>query len=134
MSGVHATGVVISGRNPLGGAADMLVIAEEQSVGLGAGFAQSLGTDPGEIVKDEPHARIEAAGRLVPLWWVDAPERAVYAGQSGGHWLWAVLAPASAGHMLLDDVVLADIRDLGQEVELLPFGTPPSWLSRGYDR
>lgn len=131
-SGVRATGVVVSGPNPLGGPADLLLVAEEQGVGLGAGFAGTPGTDPGGVVEGEPHARVEVAGRLVPMWCVHgAAERAVYVGQWAGHWLWAVLHPASAGAMMLEEIVLADVRDLGREVDLMPFGTPPRWLSRG---
>jgi hypothetical protein len=93
-----------------------------------------LGVDPGDAVRREPQARIEAGGRLIPLWWIDSPGRAVYAGQWRGQWLWAVLVPESAGAMLLEDVTLVDVRDLGPEIDVLPFGTPPSWLSPGYDR
>lgn len=134
VSGVRATGVVVSGPNPLGGPGDLLLAAEEQGIGLGAGFAGTSGTDPGDIVAREPNARVEVGGRLVPMWWVDSPGRAVYAGQWGGHWLWAILRPESAGALLLEDVSLVDARELGSEVDLLPYGTPPLWLTRGYDR
>ncbi|HEY9412250.1 MAG TPA: DUF6758 family protein [Jiangellaceae bacterium] len=133
-TGVQATGVVISGPNPLGGPGDLLLVAEEPGVGLGAGFAGTDGPDPGKAVEGEPHARVEIAGRAVPMWWVPgAPDRAVYVGQWGGQWLWAVLYPASAGAMLLEDVELVDLRELGHEVDMLPYGTPPPWLARGYD-
>lgn len=133
-AGVCATGLAISGPSPLGGPADLLLIAEEQGVGLGAGFAGADGIDPGDAVKREPHARIEVGGRLVPLWWVDSPGRAVYVGHWRGEWLWAILVPESAGAMLLEDVTLVDVRELGPEIDVLPFGTPPSWLTPGYDR
>lgn len=133
-AGVQATGVVVSGPNPLGGPGDLLLVAEEQGVGLGAGFAGTEGPDPGSAVEGEPHASLAVQGRTVPLWWMPGgPDRAVYVGQWGGRWLWAVMYPASAGAMLLDDVELVDLRDLGREVDVLPFGTPPPWLWRGYD-
>lgn len=133
-AGVQATGVVLSGPNPLGGPGDLLLVSEEQGVGLGAGFAGTDGPDPGSVVEGEPHGRIAVQGRTVPLWWVPgAPDRAVYVGQWGGRWLWAVLYPASAGALLLEEIELVDVRDLGHEVDLLPYGTPPPWLDRGYD-
>ena len=59
----------------MGGAADLLLVAEEQGVGLGARFAGVEGGDPGDAVKQEPHARLEFEARLVPLWWVDSARR-----------------------------------------------------------
>lgn len=134
-SGVHATGVAISGPNPLGGAGDLLLVAEEQGVGLGAGLAGIEGADPGKAVEGEPHARIQVSGRAVPLWFVDgAADRAVYVGQWGGTWLWTILHPQTAGAMLLEDIDVVDLRELGHEAELLPYAIPPEWLSPDYDR
>ena len=69
------------------------------------------------------------AGRPTSLWCVtDAPaDRAVYAGEALGLWLWAILWPGRAGHVVYDDVVLTDLRDAGTELELLPCGalSPP---------
>lgn len=132
-AGIQAIGVVVSGPNPLGGAGDLLVVAEEQGVGLGAGLAGLPGPDAGSAVDGEPRASVSIQGRLVPLWWVDAhPDRAVYVGQWDGRWLWVVLHPASAGALLLEDLALFDLRDLGHEIDLLPYGTPPPWLRPGY--
>lgn len=128
-AGVQATAVALSGPNPFGGAADLVLVAEEQGVGLGAGIAGLDAPDPGSVVQSHPHAHVDVDGRSVPLWCVDgAPDRAVYAGESTGRWLWIVLYPQSAGVLLLEDLVVADARDLGREVELLPYGTPPPWL------
>ena len=100
-------------------------------VGLGARFAGVEGADPGAAVQQEPHAKLEVESRPVPLWWVDCPgDRAVYVGQWRGRWLWAVLRPQSAGVMLVEDLPIADLRDLGHEADLLPYGTPPPWLTR----
>nr|WP_222851232.1 DUF6758 family protein [Phytoactinopolyspora mesophila] len=131
-SGVRGTAVALSGPNPFGGAADLVLVAEEQGVGLGAGYAGVKSVDPGEAVQAEPHARVDVNGRHAPLWCVDGhPDRAVYAGQSAGHWLWMILYPQTAGALLLEDLVLEDLRDLGHEADLLPYGTPPPWLHPG---
>ncbi|PSL01890.1 hypothetical protein CLV30_112130 [Haloactinopolyspora alba] len=133
-TGVRAAGVAISGPNPLGGPADLVLVSEEQGVGLGAGLAGLDGPDPGTAVQGEPSAKVLVHNRAVPLWFVDGPaDRAVYAGHWGGTWLWAVLSPSTAGVLLLEDVEVVDLRDLGHEADLLPYGTPPPWLSRGYD-
>ncbi|SEF17834.1 DUF6758 family protein [Jiangella alba] len=133
--GVRACGVGISGPNPLGGPGDFLLVAEEQGVGLGAGLAGLEGVDPGKAVEGEPRAKLLVQGRTVPLWFVEGPaDRAVYAGHWGGSWLWAILYPQTAGVLLLEDVEVVDLRDLGHEADLLPYGTPPPWLTPGYDQ
>lgn len=129
VSGIQATAVVISGPNPLGGPGDLMLVAEEMGVGLGARFAGVDGPDPGDTVKHDPHARVEVDGRTVPLWCLDSPsDRAAYVGQWIGQWLWAILWPQTAGVLLLEDLPLADLRSLGHEADLLPYGTPPPWL------
>ncbi len=134
-SGVQATAVVVSGPNPMGGPGDLLLVAEEPGVGLGARFGGVDGADPGPAVTGEPYARFDVRGRPVPMWWVDgAPDRAVYVGQWDSRWLWAILIPETAGVLLLEDLGLVDARDLGHEVDVLPYGAPPPWLTRGYDR
>ena len=37
-------------------------------------------------------------------------------------WLWAVLWPSSAGCLLYEELSLADLREAGHEMSLLPFG------------
>lgn len=134
IAGIRATGVVISGPSPLGGPADLVLIGEEPGAGLGAGLAGLNGPDPGSAVDGEPQARVEVHHRAVPLWFVDGPqELAVYAGPWGDTWLWAILSPPSAGVLLLEDVSVVDLRDLGHEADLLPYGSPPPWVARGYD-
>ncbi len=129
-SGVQATGVVLSGPNPLGGPSDLMLVAEEMGVGLGARFGGVGGPDPGDAVRSEPHARAQVRGHVVPLWCLDSPpDRAAYVGQWSGQWLWAVFRPQSAGALLVEDVSLADLRAFGHETDLLPFGIPPTWLT-----
>ncbi|MBD0291956.1 MAG: hypothetical protein ICV70_00075 [Jiangellaceae bacterium] len=130
VSGTRASGVAVSGPHPLGGPADLLLVAEEPGVGLGARYAGMDGSDPGDAVKQEPQARLEYESRPLPLWWVDVRgDCAVYVGQWAGDWLWAIFRPNSAGILLLEDLPVEDVRDLGHEVDLLPYGTPPPWLT-----
>ena len=125
-SGGRATAVACSGPGPLGGPGEMLLIAEELGVGLGARYAGIPGPDPGPslAVGGAPQAKVFAAGRPTPLWQVNGvPEdRAVFAGEARGLWLWAVLWPMESGMLLYDDLILTDLRDAGAEVDLLPCG------------
>jgi hypothetical protein len=74
----------------------------------------------------------------VPLWPVSivSPtpddvvelDRAVFAGEADGRWLWMVLRPASAMLLLRDDWILRDVSGLGMPLVEMPFGGPrPSW-------
>ena len=40
-----------------------------------------------------------------------------------------ILRPQSAGILLIEDLPVADLRTLGHEADLLPYGTPPPWLT-----
>ncbi len=96
----------------------MLLVAEELGVGLGARHAGIDGPDPGNLlnVDGAPDAKVLAAGRPTPLWHVrNAPEdRAVFAGEARGLWLWAILWPEQSGLLLYDELVLTDLRDAGE--------------------
>lgn len=113
-TGGRATVVACSGPNPLGGPADMLLVAEELGVGLGARYAGITGVDPGgEIGRGPADAQVRADGHDTPLWCVRGDtNRAVYAGEALGRWIWVVLAPASAGALLAEDLVLVDLRSM----------------------
>jgi hypothetical protein len=124
-SGIRAVALAGTGPAPLGGGGDVVLIAEEPAIGLGARYAGLVGPDPGEAVdvRTPPHAKIQAAGHPTPMWSVGAlPDRAAYVGEAAGLWLWAIFWPESAGHLLQDDVVLTDLRDVVAEIELLPLG------------
>jgi len=111
-SGGRATALACTGPAPLGGAADLVLVAEELGVGLGAGLAGLPSPDPGANVSGPPAAKIEAAGHPTPLWTVAAPDdRSVFVGEAKGLWLWAVLWPAAAGYLLAEHVSLHDLRD-----------------------
>jgi hypothetical protein len=111
-TGARATLLACSGPAPLGGPADLVLVAEDPGVGLGGRFAGLPGPDPGAEVTDAaPHAKVEAAGHPTPLWSLPADDRAAFVGAAMGLWLWAVLWPVDAGLLLLEDLVLRDARD-----------------------
>ena len=121
-TGVRACAVALSGPNPLGGPADMVVVAEEPGVGLGAGLAGLDEVDPGAGFASAPPVATASFGNHdFPLWLVDAPERATFAGEVEGLWLWLVLWPDTAGALLVEPIRLRDLRDPGQDLDL-PFG------------
>jgi hypothetical protein len=137
-TGARGTVVALSGPNPIGGPADLIVIAEEPGVGLGAGLAGLSGPDPGADFANGPaHASVRASGHDAPLWLVErddclaspgsgepaVPEdsRAVFAGEVAGGWVWLVLWPDSAGFILVESLALLDLRDIAGPMGL-PFG------------
>ena len=127
----RATVFACSGPNPLGGTADMLVVAEEPGTGLGSRFAGLATPDPGPgFNHGSPHVKATVGGHPTSLWCVPsaAVDRAVYAGEAAGRWLWLVLHPETAGALTMEEIVLADVRDLGREVELLAYGERSRWL------
>jgi hypothetical protein len=133
-TGSRATAVALSGPNPVGGPADLLVIAEEPGVGLGAGLAGLQGPDPGAgFASGAPNATVRVAGHEAALWLVDSHDQAgpdgcaAFAGEVGGGWVWIVFWPDSAGVMLVESLALRDLRDSEQQWDL-PFGALSSRL------
>lgn len=129
---VTATAVACSGPAPLGGVADVVLIAEEPGVGLGARFAGISGPDPGPMLTVDldsttAHAKVLAAGHPTPLWSINAGEgRSAYVGEAAGRWLWAVAWPAEAGYVLAEHVVLCDVRS--EMPSTVPFGAQSPYL------
>jgi hypothetical protein len=120
-----ATVLALSGPSPLGGPADLLLVAEEPGVGLGARYAGIPSLDPGGCTDGPPDAKVEAAGHPTALWRCDsADDRAAFVGEAKGVWLYAVLWPAAAELVLLEHVVLHDLRDDAHAAIDLPFGAP----------
>jgi hypothetical protein len=121
-TGVRACVVAVSGPNPIGGPADMLVVSEEPGVGLGAALAGLDGVDPGDDFASAPPVATASFGKHdFPLWHVESPDRAVFAGEVKGNWLWLILWPETAGILLIEPISLRDLRDPGQDMDL-PFG------------
>ncbi|WP_344750585.1 TFIIB-type zinc ribbon-containing protein [Micromonospora olivasterospora] len=141
--GVRATAVACAGPEPLGGGpADLLFVAEEPGVGLGTRLAGMPGPDPGpqlaEALTDPGpghpehvgQARIRVGGHPTPLWLVNSPtDRSAYAGEARGLWLHAIAWPASAGHLLAEDVELRDLTEW-TPAELV-YGAPSPYLHGG---
>jgi hypothetical protein len=127
-TGTRGCLVALSGPNPIGGPAEMLLISEEPGVGLGARFAGLLGPDPGaQFTVGPPAAEIEFGNHEFPLWNVETSGRAAFAGEVAGNWLWAVLWPDTAGLLMLEPMALRDLRDPGPHLDL-PFGAPSPQL------
>lgn len=124
-TGKRASVVAISGPSVTHGPADMLLIAEEPGVGLGAAYAGLDGPDPGTDIGDgPPHAKLDVRGRPTALWCVRGVpgDRAVYVGEALGQWLWTIAWPAEVGCFIaLAHLSLRDLRDLDQALDL-PFG------------
>ncbi len=121
-TGARACVVALSGPNPVGGPADLLVVAEEPGVGLGARLAGLVGPDPGQdFAARPPYASLQFGGHEFPLWHVPTSDRAVFAGEAMGNWVWAVLWPDTAGVLLVETLTLRDLRDPGQDLDV-PFG------------
>lgn len=119
-TGVRACAVALSGPNPCGGPADMVVVAEEP----GAGLAGLDSVDPGAGFATAPPVATASFGKHdFPLWQVDSPDRAAFAGEIKGYWLWLVLWPETAGSLLIDPLELRDLRDPWQDLDM-PFGAP----------
>jgi len=127
-----ATVLACSGPAPFGGVADVILVAEEPGVGLGARYAGIAGPDPGPLLITEletttAHAKVTAAGRPAPLWSIPAGDgRSAYVGEALGCWLWAVAWPAAAGYVLAEHLVLHDLRE--EVPPSLVFGAPSPYL------
>ena len=137
-SGPLATVVALSGPNPLAAgtapcSAELLVVAEQPAVGLGARLAGIGDVDPGPALaaameSSGPHAVVEAAGHRVPLWSVPGdPERAVYVGEAASVWLWLIALPSAAGALVLERLRLVDLRHPEHELDL-PTGARSPYL------
>jgi hypothetical protein len=119
-SGGRAVAVALSGPSPVGGPADLIIVAEEPGIGLGASYAGLAGPDPGRgFGAATPAARVHVGGRPLPLWAPPGARTAAFAGEALGNWLWIVLWPVSAGALMLEDLILRDLRETDLD---LPYG------------
>jgi hypothetical protein len=123
-TGTQGCAVALSGPNPCGGPGEMMLISEGPRVGLGARFAGLDGPDPGErLTAGPPAAAVQYGHRELPLWHVEAPNRAAFAGEVMGTWMWLVLWPDTAGLMMVDPLQVTDLREPGLHLDV-PFGAP----------
>jgi hypothetical protein len=119
-----------AGPAPLGGSAELVLIAEEPGMGVGCGYAGLPGPDPGDCISGASSAVVKAAGQHAPLWAVPTDEdRAAFVGESYGVWLWLVMWPASAAWLLAEQLELLDLRD--RLYPDLPLGPPSEHLLPG---
>jgi hypothetical protein len=121
-TGATATLLALAGPSPLGGPADLVLVAEEPGVGLGARLAGVESVDPGDLSAGAPEAKVLAGGHPTPLWRASsAPDRVAFVGEASGVWLWAVLWPPAAELVLMEHV---DLHDLRHDPYELPMGAP----------
>jgi hypothetical protein len=132
-SGTRATALACSGPGPLGGPADIVLVAEEPGVGLGNRYAGLAGPDPGPYLQDAlertaAHAKVKAAGWPTALWAVRTPaaDRSAYVGEAKGVWLYAIAWPDSAAYLFAEDLVLHDLTEW-VPAELV-YGAPSPYL------
>jgi hypothetical protein len=122
-TGPTATVLALSGPSPLGGPADLVLVAEELGVGIGARLAGLDELDPGDLADRAPEAKLLAAAHPTALWRsASAEDRVAFVGEASGVWLWAVLWPPAAELVLLEHVELYDLRD--DPAYELPLGAP----------
>jgi hypothetical protein len=113
-TGALAVAVAISGPCPVGGVADLLLVSEQPGIGLGASLAGISGPDPGPALlsSGRPEAKVEVAGHPTALWSpATAPDRVALVGEAEGQWLWLIGWPADTALVLLEGLVLRDLRE-----------------------
>lgn len=126
-NGTVASVVAVSGPHPIPlideePGADLVVIAEQPGVGIGAHLAGLQGVDPGPLLAEKAiHApaeiKIVADGHDVPLWSVPMDNGLAYVGEASGDWLWMLAWPAPAAAVLLNRFALVDIRDPDHDLD-----------------
>lgn len=128
-TGSRATALALSGPSPVGGPADLVLVAEEPGIGLGGRISGVEAVDPGLDTDRQPDAKVLAAGHATSLWRCEsADDRVAFAGEALGVWLWAVLWPPAAELVLLEHVELHDLRDEAHVGLDLPVGAPTARL------
>ncbi|MEP6665990.1 MAG: DUF6758 family protein [Nocardioidaceae bacterium] len=122
--GAKATVASWSGTDPFGDPVELVLVCEEAGSGVGSHFAGLVLSYPSRGVGEgPPHARFQVDGRPVPLWAVEAAtDRAVFAGEAAGRWLWVVVHPAESSAIVVQPMQLVDARQLGAELTMLPVG------------
>lgn len=127
--GTVACVVALSGPQPIpevadeDPAADLILVAEQPGVGLGAHLAGMRGVDPGpllqeKVLHDPAEVKLEADGHEVPLWSVPMQGGIAYVGEAAGDWLWLLAWPETAAAVLLARFALVDARSDLAELDL----------------
>jgi hypothetical protein len=122
-----ARGVAVAFRGPgvTARQAELVLVAEEPGVGLGASYAGIDTTDPGPELAFAPRdTAVQAGGHPTALWSLPVPDRAAYVGEAKGCWLWAVAWPETEWMVVHDRLTLVDLRDASHRTRLaeLPVG------------
>lgn len=111
------------GDDQFGDPIEVVLVSEEAGAGVGSHFAGlSTAYPDAGVGQGAPHARLVVEGRPVSLWSAESPDRAVFAGEAAGRWLWVVVHPAEAATILLEPLSLVDARQLGAEFAVVPVG------------
>src|SRR3954470_3258461 len=77
--GARAIVVDTAGPAPLGGSAELGLVAEEPGTGVGGGDGGVPGLAPGDVIPGPPSVVVKAAGQHAPLWAVPtADDRAAF--------------------------------------------------------
>jgi hypothetical protein len=121
----RAVAVALLGPGLAARQAELVIVAEEPGVGLGASYAGLPGPDPGPEVSAQPRdTRIHADGHPTALWSLPVLDRSVYVGEADGRWLWLVVWPVGEWMVVHDDLHLVDARLPDHRVRLagLPAG------------
>ncbi|GLY14793.1 hypothetical protein LWF15_05340 [Kineosporia rhizophila] len=127
--GTVACVVAVSGPHPLPEVGDeeptvdLMFVAEQPGIGLGAHLAGLRGVDPGPMLADKAahdpaEIKLEADDHEVPLWSVPVDGGLAYVGEASGVWLWLLAWPSSAALALLNRFCLVDARNEETEPDL----------------
>src|ERR671920_449827 len=82
--GARAIVVDTAGPAPLGGSAELVLVAEEPGTGVGCGYAGLPGLDPGDVIEGPSSVDVKAAGQRAPLWAVPTSDDRAAFGTRGG--------------------------------------------------
>jgi hypothetical protein len=128
-SGTLASVVAVSGPHPIPEVADeepgadLVFVAEQPGVGLGAHLAGLHAVDAGPLLQDKvehdpAEVKLAADGHEVPLWSVPMDDGIAYVGEASGVWLWLLAWPAPAAAVLLTRFSLIDVRNSDVDLDL----------------
>jgi len=121
-----AVAVAISGHGLVDGPSDLLVVAEQPGIGLGARYAGLADIDPGDRLSRTPSdTKIHTDGHPTALWNLAAEgDRTAYVGEADGCWLWLIGWPELAWIAIHDGLRLTDLR-----METRPIDVPTGALT-----